>query len=77
MWPKGYIPPFSAVGRGGGGEGRAKRFLTDTAQQLAHQTRHNFPISKDILFCPNLLASKNLPKLKSRYFEEQIPWVPH
>ena len=54
-----------------GGGGRAKRFLTDSAQQLFypsnHLRHHNFPISKGILFCPNLPASKNLP-------EEQIFW---
>ena len=43
--------------------GRAKRFHIKS-HQITSDT-HNFPISKDILFCPNLPASKNLP-------EEQI-----
>ena len=66
VWPKGYIHLFS----GGWGE-RLRGFW-----QIAHSSysthqitsdTHNFPISKDILFCPNLPASKNLP-------EEQIFW---
>ena len=70
VWPKGYIHPFRGDGVGGGGE-RLRGFW-----QIAHSSypthqitsdTHNFPISKDILFCPNLPASKNLP-------EEQIFW---
>ena len=38
VWPKGYIHPFSGDGVGGGGE--AKRFLTDSAQQLSYTSNH-------------------------------------
>ena len=38
VWPKGYIYLFSGDGVGGGGE--AKRFLTDSAQQLSYTSNH-------------------------------------
>ena len=70
VWPKGYIYPFSGDGVGGGGE-RLRGFWqiahsSYPTHQITSDTR-NFPISKDILFCPNHPASKNLP-------EEQIFW---
>ena len=66
VWPKGYIHLFS----GGWGEGLRGFWQIAHSSYSTHQITsdtHNFPISKDILFCPNLPASKNLP-------EEQIFW---
>ena len=40
VWPKGYIYPFSGDGVGGGGVLEAKRFLTDSAQQLSYTSNH-------------------------------------
>ena len=37
VWPKGYIHPFSGDGVGGG---EAKRFLTESAQQLSYTSNH-------------------------------------
>ena len=76
VWPKGYIYPFSGDGVGGGERLRGFWQIAHSSyptHQITSDT-HNFPISKDILFCPNLPAAKIW--LKNRYFEEQIHWVP-
>ena len=57
-------------GVGGGGKRLRGFWQISHSSYPTHQITsdtHNFPISKDILFCPNLPASKNLA-------EEQIFW---
>ena len=72
MWPKGYIHLFS--GGGGGERGRARRFLTHSAQQLAPQTTTIFQFPRTYYFVQISQPAKIC--MKNRYFEEQIHWVP-
>ena len=61
VWSQGKIDPFSW--RGGGGRGFWQQHVAAILDSYSQQHFH----SKDILFFPNLSASKNLP-------EEQIFW---
>ena len=70
VWLKCYIHPFSR----GWGRGRAKRFLTHSAQQLAPQTPTIFQFPRTYYFVQISQPAKIC--LKNRYFEEQIHWVP-
>ena len=60
-------------GKGGGG-GRAKRFLTDSAQQLAPQTPTIFQFPRTYYFVQISRPAKICPK--NRYFEEHINRLP-